>query len=109
MSHTPGPWSAQIFSDNTFRVVDKRALSFSNSRVCDVQSWSDASRGPSRNQARANAHLIAAAPDLLEALEAFDATIEYQYSGSREAMSALQDAAFKAKAAIDKARGRCGT
>lgn len=69
--HTPGPWNVQE-AESCFRVVDYRALEYMSSRLCDVHHWSGESsnkRGPNREEARANARLIAAAPDLLEALE----------------------------------------
>lgn len=62
--HTPGPWNVQE-RESSFRVVDHRALKFDNSRLCDVQHWSGATRGPDRDESRANARLMAAAPDLL--------------------------------------------
>ena len=67
-SHTPGPWETQEL-EYSFRVVDHRAMKFNNSRICDVQHWSAGIRGPDREEARSNARLIAAAPDLLEALK----------------------------------------
>jgi hypothetical protein len=57
--------------EHSFRVVDHRALEFDNSRLCDVLYWSGSTRGPDQEESRANARLIAAAPDLLEVLQWF--------------------------------------
>jgi hypothetical protein len=43
--------------------------------------------------------------ELLAVIEKVDSLIAYQYSGSQEAMSALQDAAFAAKDVLDKVKG----
>jgi hypothetical protein len=56
--------------------------------------------------ANANARLIRLSPELLEVVEAFDALIKYQYSGSREAMSALQDVAFRALDVLKAVKGK---
>lgn len=68
--HTPGPWTVQLPADDSagIRVVDKRALTYANHRIADLQYWSTSQeRGPDRDGAIANAYLIAAAPDLLAA------------------------------------------
>ena len=69
--HTPGPWAVQLPADDSarIRVVDKRALDYANHRIADLQYWSSKERGPDRDGAIANAYLIAAAHDLLEALQ----------------------------------------
>ena len=95
--HTPGPWTVQTLW-HSFRVVDSRAMTFSNSRLCDVQHWSTSNRGPSREEAEANARLIAAAPDLLDALKDLE-----RVSGS--AMLIDDPARANARAAIAKALG----
>ena len=68
--HTPGPWKANQGRDLAFRIST------------DKQVVATISSGPGKN-AEANAHLIAAAPELLEALEhaevALDA-IRYSFS-----------------------------
>jgi hypothetical protein len=40
-------------------------------RVCSVLHWGDSTLGPSRDEGIANAHLIAAAPDMYQTLEHF--------------------------------------
>ena len=68
---TPGPWSVQLPApDQTqIRVVDRRILKFANSRIADIQYWSSGERGPNREEAFANARLIAASPRMFEALK----------------------------------------
>lgn len=87
--------------EHSARVVDKRALKFSNSRLCDVQWWSDDHpRGPSKEESIANARLIAAAPDLLDAL-----TLMLDECHDTERDDAIIEAVTKARAAIAKATG----
>lgn len=119
--HTRGPWTVQE-REHSFRVVDCRALKFDNSRLCDVQHWSGATRGPDREESRANARLIAAAPELLEAakqmqgwiavlLNILDAdldSVEIEMSNSKTGQSvtlSLKEQFDKASAAIAKATG----
>lgn len=59
--HTPGPWHVRGFKvwEDLFRSNERRGI------VAEIAiSWRDS------EEAEANARLIAAAPDLLEALEA---------------------------------------
>ena len=85
MTHTPGPW--RRYRDRTGRVskIEGRGR-----RVCTFQ--------PSDLNAEANASLIAAAPELLEALK----RLEYQSELSLESADPARVAARKA---IAKARG----
>jgi hypothetical protein len=84
--HTPGPWS--IYSI-TFKGYHQIAGA-QGGRVCQVLPFED--------EYKANARLIAAAPDLLEALK-----------NMCEGFSTLKDSDFpalaKARAAIAKATG----
>lgn len=84
MAHTPGPWVAYDFGANWWVAAPDADDSGPMLRV-----------GGLHKEREANARLIAAAPDLLEALE-------YVMSAHGEQ---LTDAFEKAKAAIDKARG----
>lgn len=65
-SHTPGPWCFEIGKDNSFKVWTNDYHMF----IAKRQEMSD------RDEAIANAQLIAAAPELLEALERLVANIE---------------------------------
>jgi len=82
VSHTPGPWTI-AGRETALEVVEARR---SRMRVCFLTS-----DGP----CEANAHLIAAAPDLLAALKAVVAISDRKH-----------DAWDAAWAAIDKAEGR---
>jgi hypothetical protein len=100
MSHTPGPWEIDgatiIWSPNGKATVasvgEPRASKFVEYRRLSISS-------PDFNEACANVRLIAAAPELLEALKA------YQRAGfGRSTDPHLQGEAYdKAIAAIAKA------
>jgi hypothetical protein len=82
MKHTPGPWTVK--SD---RISIQVAAADDDVSICEL--W----RRGNHELELANANLMAAAPDLLEALE--DLVDEYGVAVSTE----------KVKAAIAKARG----
>lgn len=63
--HTPGPWSV---AGVTIYSLNKNEVNRFDARV--QQGWDDSQERTSRAECEANARLIAAAPDLLEALEA---------------------------------------
>jgi len=94
--HTLGPWvignPTEIHAPDGTRIV-----------AC-CQTHDDAAD----DQSEANALLIAAAPDLLAALESLhDATIELDVSNSDNALvSAVEAAIAQARAAISKATGQ---
>lgn len=95
MSHTPGPW--EVFKAGTFWGVDAGRKS--------IVVWGNADedtgvQGTTVEQAQANAHLISAAPDMLETLKTVRRII-LTYPGSMIAM-----AIFQIDAAIKKAEGR---
>ena len=93
--HTPGPWYFRAaIQDGQFVVRDRR----SSGGFADIARV----KGDKRStlaQAEANARLIAAAPDLLDALETYPAQGVVM---TDEEMWAWVD---KARSAIDKARG----
>ncbi len=70
ITHTPGPWSAQWIGGNyAVRDEEGHGVAFTNSAArssAAVRSKVDGDEEP-----QANARLIAAAPELLEALEPF--------------------------------------
>ena len=100
-AHTPGPWRIaeggnlgnSVEGDSGKRHYDGddgyRTVAMYQS-CCSSERWAD-----QEANARANAHLIAAAPDMLEALRAIDAN-----SASGSSVGRI------ARAAIAKARGR---
>ena len=71
--HTPGPWTAQNDGRDIISIQhgnnDPGAISMTLAKVTARMTW--------RSQAEANARLIAAAPDLLEALKACDEAMSY--------------------------------
>lgn len=87
--HTPGPWTL-----NGFYIEFDAAT-----RIATASNWR-MSGVDAHAEAKANARLIAAAPDLLEVLEQFVAWVD---APSESAFSDSQLAA--ARAAIAKAKG----
>lgn len=94
-THTPGPWHVGQFDEQLFVSDSTR-----NFDVCIIQPQH---ANPS-SDARANARLIAAAPDLLEALEALVPHVLHYAAMNNAHPSAHKDAA-SARAAIAKAKG----
>lgn len=91
--HTPGPWEIERYSDGLIQIVgDVRIVSDDEENVTTVVEA--VARGD-----EANARLIAAAPELLEALQNLDA-LRGPFPPSDEAVEA---AWRKASAAIAKA------
>lgn len=73
-THTPGPWELHSWGDASFEVLA------SETTVCNVPGFDDDTADAGR--AEADARLIAAAPELLEALIAAKGTIEYLLANS---------------------------
>lgn len=88
--HTPGPWTIEKTSHDTEIVAGKY-------HICNVGE----SVRCSENEAKANARLIASAPDLLAALQAF-AAAGNNFTGWHPA---YEDAIIQARAAIARATG----
>lgn len=95
--HTPGPWEAEVQPDGWFEITARKP---------DVKPPVDIAGSTSYSlqveEMRANAHLLAAAPDLLEALKRLD-RIDRGLEGWHE--DARAEAWCKARAAIAKATG----
>lgn len=97
MKHTPGPW-----------IIEKRVNTFSfvinsdNPRKCIADSW-DINTGPIETEA--NARLIAAAPELLEALKDLYAQACGMPKSCGHDFTCICPG-DKAKAAIAKAEGK---
>jgi len=88
--HTPGPWSVgRNFSDDCFVVTDEK---------CEIEIYCE---HESQRKAKANAALIAAAPDLLEALQNLIACCSFPTSGN----DAFQTAVDSARTVLVKATG----
>ena len=94
--HTPGPW--RVVEGMLRFVMDAR-----DRAICEIAHSRDFTK-PAPDGA-ANARLIAAAPDLLEALEAcLDDDYAFN-SRTKDRAAALIDAKHNARVAIAKARG----
>ena len=86
MSHTPGPWSAHAHESTDTYTIHVAGRSW--------ESWAVAHVGDCTDD-EANARLIAAAPDLLEALKNVIRGVPDTWDG-----------VIKARAAIAKAEGK---
>lgn len=94
--HTPGPW--HLAKETT------RGQFVRDYRIRDKADGLIATLGPVDQDA--NAALIAAAPDLLAALEALDFCLDSTTPEMQRAMALIRPAREQAKAAIAKARGQ---
>jgi hypothetical protein len=100
MSHTPTPWVA-VTDTNT---DPHTALVVTNAADKDRAMAIDCDRsGDDAEQDIANARLIAAAPDLLEACKMLDASCVL---GGGVDLTKVSDAYMLARAAIRKAEGK---
>lgn len=98
-THTPGPWEVrQGFRDDTFEVFPTRGgppeLGAWAELATVVGDYSD-----DEAEGRANARLIAAAPDLLDALEACAEQLAHCLGPDTEAGRKARAALSKAQAA----------
>ena len=95
--HTPGPWIAEQ-RETRSAVLTARGLC----PISDCPQWASRDDRPKAAESFANALLISAAPDLLEALEAARALWgDYLPAGNSNAMKAMR----LVDAAIAKAKG----
>lgn len=101
MAHTPGPWSYRWETEarDWAIVTDANGSIVAN---VNTETGPDASSAPATRQmpAEANARLIAAAPDLLEALTSSLELLEHHYP-----KPARNGQIARARAAIAKATG----
>ena len=93
MSHTPGPWRWKLEEFGSYRLIAKDGTKVADDGSADGEygGWMNDPKEP-------NARLIAAAPDLLEALELAHAML----SGANMNVNVVEK---KVRAAIAKARG----
>lgn len=96
--HTPGPWHVEEPFGEPGTYIAVTFPGFSPGLVCRMI---DQARTP---EGKANARLIAAAPDLLAALESLHA-VHRAFSSADNWTSFDDDARAAAEAAIAKARG----
>lgn len=105
-AHTPGPWRLHFWAENV-------GISADRPKQRDCETVATVYRGPEtasyatdREKADANARLIAAAPDLLEALDGVIGFIDdLALLGGMTANGGAQERLDAARAAIAKARG----
>ncbi|MDU5828531.1 MAG: hypothetical protein E6Z60_16650 [Mixta calida] len=124
---TKGPWAASNYYSDATTILDSEGFSVADAPRCLIlegysdkgfQHWADseeAHRWISEEEQRANGHLIAAAPELLEALqETVKDLVAYQVNALHAAKSnnrwegcaeAVQPSIDAAHAAIAKALG----
>jgi hypothetical protein len=117
--HTPGPWEA--FEGGRFGkdvvITSQSRIDNSKGSICEMDIYFDGEHG---EQQEANAHLIAAAPDLLEALESALKQMEHdivkidsEWGACRNLEQMIQEipseedvkTILKARTAIAKAKG----
>lgn len=97
VKHTPGPWFEQTgFSDDVEITAESREGMVA---ICSMELGYTGNIGVEQE---ANARLIAAAPDLLGALEEFSR----EYDGFEDGNGDPCPVLAKARAAIDRATGR---
>ncbi len=95
-AHTPGPWRVEMPRSAYDEIGGDFVISYTDA---DGAEWDIASLEPGRASRRADAILIAAAPDLAAALREIEALIT-----NIDNMDRCQQAALIARRAIEKAR-----
>jgi hypothetical protein len=102
--YTAGPWKARVVGNGGYDITPDDESAFVIASRNGYGGWVRA------EESKANAHLIAAAPDLLEVLEGFESMVDIwlphivseEHRGEAEALHALRN---KALATITKAKG----
>lgn len=104
--HTPGPWEA-LFNGHYWQFGDSE--SFQIGDVCASQYDGEHTKeNPNYDLAKANAHLIAAAPDLLEALKemtelCLHTNAKAFHNGVTDATGSIDEGDHRASCIIDAA------
>ena len=107
--HTPGPWKQH--PDYPWIIKEDNApISEDGVSICNTTGHPNSGFFPTPSKALANARLIAAAPDLLEALSKFVEFAEQNgevvfAGGGMPVIDAMNACTTKARAAIAKAAG----
>ena len=110
-AHTPGPWKA---NDNGFVHPANKTPAIGTTMIHGMDEDFASTRGcchaPPVEEREANARLIAAAPELLEALETLDREVEmlemFGETGTTASRSNVEKAQLAARAAIANATGQ---
>lgn len=104
-AHTPGPWVIYDDGPDGSDVI----MAHVNDENYDVAYISnDESEARPESERKANAHLIAAAPAMLEALKGLLEAVEDETPDTLIVQTGSHDAAIKARRAIVQATGRVG-
>jgi predicted RNase H-like HicB family nuclease len=61
--HTPGPWAADDGSDNAYSIISESVEGFAQGWIANTMP-----HGKTEEEAKANATLLAAAPEMLKTL-----------------------------------------
>jgi hypothetical protein len=101
-THTPGPWDY----DMDFIVAPDPDGRHPDIYIAEIAHSDDEGRIASSQQQDANRRLIAAAPDLLEALEYAHAILGRIYDGEKVTEQEIGSTLHPSSAAIAKASGR---
>jgi hypothetical protein len=101
-THTPGPWRITLKTDTTHYIESEH---FKIGQAYNKVENGIAAEYVLAKEAEANARLIAAAPEMLEALEGILGNAQLDIDDGALALSALAGIRYAARAAIQKARG----
>lgn len=107
--HTPGLWGLTR-EDIGFSIRSHHNAQngYSSEHICEMNNY----REDRLQERKANAHLIAAAPEMLEALKELVALqgelnlVDHDYASLAKMNSSFEDALKKARAVISRAEGR---
>jgi hypothetical protein len=105
MKHTPGPWNRERYDTGRSPSRYFPITAIRNGKHCRIAESGGDSDLPSE-EIEANGALIAAAPELLQALKDLVSQVEDQDNIFDEGLSAAHDSMQDARAAIAKAEGR---
>ena len=93
-NHTPGPWRVNVDGSGDMFIS-----------AVESAKWIAEIGAPDEDGGREDAHLMAAAPDMLEALEEASMTLAGLYGGGNTTLADVRLASAKVDAAIAKAKG----
>lgn len=108
MAHTPGPWSVDSESGND---GEAEVIVAADRTICwTADTFTDEEGAAITDEDRANARLIAAAPELLSCCRELLAIVEDEYANDRypEELKSWKRTISDTAKAIAKAEGRSG-